>query len=87
MNTQSNESTEKNWDQIKTKIKSKWGKFNDNELEGFKSDMSQLSGKIQKVYGVAKDQADKQYDEFKTSIQSLLTTQEKAGPKKEEDAK
>jgi uncharacterized protein YjbJ (UPF0337 family) len=64
---------EKNWAEIKGQVKSKWTKFNDEDVESVKGDLSQLSGKIQKVYGIAKDHADRQYDEFKKSVQSLVT--------------
>jgi uncharacterized protein YjbJ (UPF0337 family) len=73
MNTTTNVNAmiEKNWTELKGKIKSKWSKFNDEEVESVKSDLSQLSGKIQKAYGIAKDQAEHQYDEFRKSVQTL----------------
>ncbi len=63
---------EKNWTELKGKIKSKWGKFNDEEVESIKGDLTLLAGKIQKVYGIAKDHADRQYDEFKKSVHALI---------------
>jgi len=74
MNTQqmNTEMVKKNWIELKGKIKSKWSKFNDEEVDSVKSDLTQLSGKIQKVYGIAKDVADRQFDEFKTSVKSLI---------------
>jgi uncharacterized protein YjbJ (UPF0337 family) len=69
MNTQT---MEKNWSEIKGKIKAKWSKFNDDEVESFKKDFNQLSGKVQKTYGIAKDIADREFDEFKKSVQSLM---------------
>ena len=73
METQSyTKSVEKNWTELKGKIKSKWSKFSDEEVESIKSDLNQLTGKVQKVYGVAKENAERQYDEFKTSVKSLL---------------
>jgi uncharacterized protein YjbJ (UPF0337 family) len=62
---------ETNWTELKGKIKAKWGKFNDEEVESLKSDLSQLAGKIQATYGIAKDQAEHQFEEFKKSVQSL----------------
>lgn len=81
MNTTTNVNAmiEKNWTELKGKIKSKWSKFNDEEVESVKSDLSQLSGKIQKAYGIAKDQAEHQYDEFRKSVQAL-TGQETPAP-------
>lgn len=64
-------SIETNWTEIKGKIKAKWGKFSDAELESFKSDLNQISDKIHTSYGIAKDQAQHQFEEFKKSVQSL----------------
>ena len=66
--------TKTNWTELKGKIKSKWDKFSDEEIESFKADLSLLTGKIEKVYGVAKEHADRQYDEFKKSVRSLINT-------------
>ena len=63
---------EKNWADLKIKIMSKWGKFNDKEVEGVKNDLSLLVGKIQKVYGIAKYHADRQYDEFRKSVREFI---------------
>jgi uncharacterized protein YjbJ (UPF0337 family) len=63
---------EKNWTELKGKIKTKWGKFNDEEVEGFKSDLNLLAGKLQKTYGIAKEQADHQFEEFRKSVHLLL---------------
>jgi uncharacterized protein YjbJ (UPF0337 family) len=56
-NTDLNAMIEKNWSEVKGKIKSKWDKINDEEIESVKSDLGQLSGKIQKAYGIAKERA------------------------------
>ena len=69
---------EKNWAELKGKIKSKWNKFSDEEIESIKGDLNQLAGKVQKTYGIAKDQADHQYEEFKKSMQSLIGQDETA---------
>ena len=66
---------EKNWTELKSKIKAKWTKFNDLEIESLKDNLDQITAKIQKVYGVAKDQADHQYNEFRKSVQSLLSSE------------
>ena len=60
-----------NWDQIQGKwkqsagvIKEKWGKLTDDDLTVIAGKKDQLVGKIQERYGVAKDAAEKQVDEF-----------------------
>lgn len=52
------------WSTVKGKIKSKWGKFSDADIESFKDNMPLISDKIQKIYGITKDKADVEYAEF-----------------------
>ena len=60
-----------NWDQIEGKwkqaagkIKEKWGKLTDDDLQIIRGKRDQLVGKIQERYGMAKDEAERQVDEF-----------------------
>jgi uncharacterized protein YjbJ (UPF0337 family) len=76
MNTQT---IEKNWAELKGMIKTKWGKFNDEEIETLKGDLSQLAGKIEKSYGIAKEHADRQYEDFKSSVNVLIGAAPAAG--------
>lgn len=48
------------WNMVKGKIKEKWGKLTDDDLTEIKGKRDQLLGKIQKKYGYAKDQAEKE---------------------------
>ena len=63
---------DKNWPTLKAKIRNKWGKFSDQELNTLKSDISLLRGKIQKAYGLSPELAEYQYEEFKTAVFSLI---------------
>ena len=63
-----------NWDQIQGKwkqstgaVKAKWGKLTDDDLTVIAGKKDQLVGKIQERYGIAKDVAEKQVDEFTNS--------------------
>ena len=60
-----------NWDQIEGqwkqssgKIQEKWGKLTDDDLAAINGKKEQLVGKIQQRYGIAKDAAEKQIDDF-----------------------
>ena len=60
-----------NWDQIEGKwkqavgkIKGKWGKLTDDDLQMIGGKRDQLVGKIQERYGIAKDEAERQVNEF-----------------------
>lgn len=63
---------EANWHEIKTSIKAKWDKFSDHDIEAVKSDLTMLGAKIQKAYGIAKEEADRQFEEFKKTASHLL---------------
>jgi uncharacterized protein YjbJ (UPF0337 family) len=64
-----------NWDQIKGnwkeftgKVKEKWGKLTDDDLTAIAGKRDQLAGKLQQRYGVAKEDAERQVDEFTKSL-------------------
>lgn len=60
-----------NWDQVKGKwthmtgnAKERWGRLTDDELTQIAGKRDQLVGKIQEKYGIAKEEAEKQVDEW-----------------------
>ena len=52
------------WKQIKGKVREKWGALTDDEIDKIGGQKDQLVGKLQERYGFAKDQAEKEADEF-----------------------
>ena len=62
--------TSDNWTSTKAKLKHKFDKFTDENLDAFKDSMDGLSAKLQSVYGYAKDRADKEVADFKSANQS-----------------
>jgi len=52
-----------NWKQAKGKIKEQWGKLTDDDLDVI-AGRDQLIGKLQKRYGLSKDEAERQIDDF-----------------------
>jgi uncharacterized protein YjbJ (UPF0337 family) len=56
-----------NWKQIKGKVKAKWGRLTDDELDVIAGARDQLVGKIQERYGIAREEAEKQVEEFRKS--------------------
>jgi uncharacterized protein YjbJ (UPF0337 family) len=59
---------EGNWKQVKGKIKENWGKLTDDDLDVIAGKRDQLVGKIQKQYGISKDEAEKQVDRFGSTL-------------------
>jgi uncharacterized protein YjbJ (UPF0337 family) len=54
---------EGNWKQMKGKVKEKWGKLTEADLNVIDGRREQLEGKIQQRYGLAKDQIRKDVDD------------------------
>jgi len=50
------------WMQMKGKVREKWGKLTDDDLDKVQGRSEQLVGKIQERYGIARDEARRQLD-------------------------
>lgn len=50
------------WNQIKGRLKEKWGKLTDDELDQIAGRKDQLLGSLQKRYGFARDRAERELD-------------------------
>ena len=55
---------EGNWKMMKGKVKEKWGQLTDDDLDIMSGHRDQLAGKIQARYGIAKDEAQRQVDDW-----------------------
>ena len=55
---------EGNWKQFKGKVKEQWGKLTDDQLDVIAGKREQLAGRVQEVYGVSKDEAERQVADF-----------------------
>ena len=55
---------EGNWKELKGKIRSKWAKLTDDDLENIAGKKDVLLGRLQQHYGFKKDEAEKQVDAF-----------------------
>jgi uncharacterized protein YjbJ (UPF0337 family) len=63
-NAMKTEQIKGNWQQLKGKIKERWGKLTDDDLKILEGKKDQLAGMLQKRYGYAKEQAEKEAEEF-----------------------
>jgi len=50
------------WKVLKGKIKSKWGKLTDDDLDQVEGNLEMLSGRIQKTYGLTREQVERELD-------------------------
>ena len=50
------------WMQLKGKIREQWGKLTDDDVDQIQGRSEQLIGKLQNRYGIARDEAQRQFD-------------------------
>ncbi|AYP24769.1 MULTISPECIES: CsbD family protein [Pantoea] len=53
-----------NWKQFKGKMKEKWGKLTDDDMQVIEGKRDQLVGKIQERYGSTKDEAEREVSDW-----------------------
>ena len=56
------------WKQLQGKVKAKWGKLTDDDMTVIEGKRDELAGKIQERYGMAKEAAQSELDEFCKSL-------------------
>ena len=61
------ERIEGNWHHFKGNARRHWVKLSDQELEAVSGNRDQLAGKIQEVYGVSKEIAEKQVSAWQSA--------------------
>jgi uncharacterized protein YjbJ (UPF0337 family) len=61
-----------NWDIFKGKVKEQWGKLTDDDLTVLEGHRDQLAGHVQKRYGIAKEEAEKQVREFQRANEDIF---------------
>ena len=52
------------WKQIGAQVKAKWAKLTDDDLMAISARKDALVGKIQERYGIRRDEAERQVDEW-----------------------
>jgi uncharacterized protein YjbJ (UPF0337 family) len=59
------------WQQFKGSVKQKWGKLTDDDLDVIAGKRDQLVGKIQERYGITKEEAHKQIDDWRPGVPTV----------------
>jgi uncharacterized protein YjbJ (UPF0337 family) len=57
-----------NWKQFRGHVQRQWGKLTDDDLDMIKGSQTELAGKLQERYGIAKEEADQQIDRWHRSL-------------------
>ena len=55
------------WMQLKGKVREQWGKLTDDDVDQIQGRSEQLIGKLQNRYGIARDEAQRQFDSWEQS--------------------
>lgn len=53
-----------NWKQAKGTLKQKWGQLTDDDLTRIDGQRDKLIGRVQERYGIAREEAERQVDEW-----------------------
>ncbi|ACR28495.1 MULTISPECIES: CsbD family protein [Burkholderia] len=56
------------WKQLAGKLKAKWGKLTDDDLAVLDGNREYLAGRIQERYGIARDEVEKQLNDFDRTL-------------------
>ena len=72
-----------NWDQVEGKwkqtkgaLKEKWGKLTDSDFDAIAGKRDQLIGRIQELYGMSKEQAQREVEDYVRSMPSATDVDE-----------
>jgi len=52
------------WKQLKGRVRERWGNLTDDDVDVIQGQRDQLVGRVQERYGIAKEEAQKQVDEW-----------------------
>ncbi len=62
------EATKNNWKEVKGKIKNKFGKLSDSEIDGLQDNLNGLQSQLVQTYGYDQEKAKKEMENFKQSL-------------------
>jgi uncharacterized protein YjbJ (UPF0337 family) len=65
---------EGNWKQLKGNAKEQWGKLTDDHLEAMAGQRDRMAGKIQELYGVSKEEAERQVVDWHGRVLEKLSS-------------
>ena len=66
------------WKQYKGEVREKWGKLTDDDLHVIAGKRDQLIGRLQERYGIEKEVAARQADDFVRTLTEEETTERRA---------
>jgi uncharacterized protein YjbJ (UPF0337 family) len=73
------------WKQIKGEAKTRWGKLTDDDLDVIGGQRDKLVGTVQERYGIGKDQAHREVDDWNNSLRDENDARRERGAESETD--
>ena len=61
-----------NWKQFAGKVREKWGKLTDSDIQQIAGKRDQLIGLVQKHYGIEKEAAEQEVRDFERSLKETV---------------
>jgi uncharacterized protein YjbJ (UPF0337 family) len=61
-----------NWKQLKGTVRERWGELTDDEIEQAQGKLEHFVGTIQERYGITREEARRQVDEWADEIKARL---------------
>jgi uncharacterized protein YjbJ (UPF0337 family) len=59
------------WHVLRGRIRSRWGRLTNHDLDYLEGDLEQLAGLVQQRYGLLREQAEEETEEFFASCEDL----------------
>ena len=59
---------EGSWKELKGKVRQKWGKLTDDEVDQIQGKREELVGRLQKKYGYGRDAAEREVDDWSRDL-------------------
>lgn len=59
------------WNQIKGKIKQRWGDFTDDDIDRIRGNRAEMIGVLQEKYGMTQEEAEQELDQFLTAFDEV----------------
>jgi len=56
------------WKQVRGDVRTRWGKLTDDDLEQIAGEREKLAGKLQERYGIAKEDVNKEIDDWANKL-------------------
>ena len=59
---------ERNWTEYKDRVQDRWDQLTRDELDQIGGSYNELVGKLQEKYGITQQQAERELDEFQSTV-------------------